>query len=245
MPSEPSSADGRRSAAQYDAMASDYADANAESAFNAYYERPATISMLGDVAGLRVLEVGCGSGPLTEWLVDQGARVTAMDVSPAMLALAEQRLAGRAHLLVADLGAGLGFAADGSFDVVVASLVMHYLRDWGAALAEVHRVLVASGRLVFSTHHPTMDARNHSPDDYFAIKEVTEEWSASRFPVSFWRRPLTAMTRDIAAAGFVISRLEEPFPIPALEQVDPVAYQRLRTQPAFLFFELRPRPEGT
>lgn len=220
-------------------MASVYDSVIAESAFNAYYERPAMISMLGEVTGLRVLEIGCGSGPLTQHLVDQGAKVTASDVSPAMLVLAEQRLGGRARLVEADLGAGLGFAADASFDVVVASLVMHYLRDWASLLTEVRRVLAEPGRFVFSTHHPTMDLRIHSPEDYFVIKEVTEEWHEG-FPVSFWRRPLTAMTEAIAETGFVITRLEEPFPVPALEQVDADSYHRLRTQPAFLFFELRP-----
>ena len=65
--------DGERSARQYDAMAAEYAADNAVSPYNAFYERPATMALLGKVAGLRVLEVGCGSGILTTWLVDQGA----------------------------------------------------------------------------------------------------------------------------------------------------------------------------
>ncbi|MFA5884036.1 MAG: class I SAM-dependent methyltransferase [Acidimicrobiia bacterium] len=54
------------------------------------------VSLLGDVAGCRVLEIGCGAGPLTAWLVDHGATVTAMDVSPEMLRLAQQRVGGSA-----------------------------------------------------------------------------------------------------------------------------------------------------
>lgn len=46
--------DGERTARQYDAMAADYAAENAENAYNAYYERPATIALLGPVQGLRV-----------------------------------------------------------------------------------------------------------------------------------------------------------------------------------------------
>jgi SAM-dependent methyltransferase len=241
--SKPLSADGRRSAAQYDAMAAQYSEVNADSAFNAYYERPAMISLLGDVGGRRVLEVGCGAGPLTEWLVDHGAEVTATDVSPAMAALARQRLGRRAEVVVADVGTGLGFAHDGTFDVVVASLVLHYLRDWDAVFGEVHRVLRPSGRFLFSTHHPTADARLHSPEDYFAIKEVTEEW-VEGCAVTFWRRPLTAMGEALAGAGFVITSIVEPPPAGTLETIDPGAYRRLTTQPAFLFFELRPRPES-
>ena len=75
--------DSARSSSEYDAMAIDYDRHNANSAANSYYERPATMSLLGDVHGKRVLEVGCGTGPLTQWLVDQGAEVVACDVSAA------------------------------------------------------------------------------------------------------------------------------------------------------------------
>ena len=113
----------------------------------------------------------------------------------------------------------------------------------------MRRVLAPSGRFLLSTHHPTADARLHSPDDYFAVIEVTEEWGGEewggkRCPVSFWRRPLTAMAEAITAAGFAIVRLVEPRPDPALEEIDPSAYHRLGTQPGFLFFEIGPRPSS-
>ncbi len=231
-----------RTALEYDAMAVQYAAENAESAHNAYYERPATLALLGDVHGLRVLDAGCGAGALTVALAAQGAVVTGFDISPAMLELARQAVGERAELLVADLAAPLSFAADGSFDVVVASLVMHYVRDWEPVLREFRRVLGPDGAVVFSTHHPAMDWQLHSPADYFAISHVTEIWEmgSGGYEVSFWRRPLTAMCEAIAAAGFVIERLTEPWPLPELADRDPTAYHKIRTQPRFLFFRLRP-----
>lgn len=233
--------DGDRSGRQYDAMAAEYAADNLESAFNAYYERPATIALLGDIGGRRILEVGCGAGPLTAWMVDQGAHVTAMDVSPQMLRLASDRVGGRATLVQGDVHQPLDFAADGSFDVVVASLVMHYVLDWGGVLREFRRVLGAGGSVVFSTHHPTMDWELHSPDDYFAVEQVTETWEkgTGAYEVTFWRRPLTAMTAAIAAGGFVIQQLVEPRPSPELRKRDPRAYELISTRPRFLFFRLR------
>jgi ubiquinone/menaquinone biosynthesis C-methylase UbiE len=233
--------DGERAARQYDAMAEDYAADNATGSFNAYYERPATISLLGDVTGRRVLEIGCGAGPLTSWLVDHGATVTAMDVSPEMLRLARQRLADRATFVVADLERPLSFASDGDFDLVVASLVLHYVKDWEAVLREFARVLSPGGEVVFSTHHPTMDWKLHSFDDYFAVKQVSETWAkgSGEYEVTFWRRPLTTMTAAIAAAGFVITQLVEPQPVPELQGRDPASYELLRTEPRFLFFRLR------
>jgi SAM-dependent methyltransferase len=239
--------DGGRSASQYDAMGGAYRTATDEGAFNAYYERPATIALLGDVAGKRVLEAGCGPGALTSWLVSNGATVTAMDVSPAMTALAAERVGGRARVLTADLAAPLDFAADQSADLVVASLVLHYLADWTAPLAEFHRVQAPDGAVVFSTHHPSMDWRLHSPDNYFAMLQVTETWekSGQPFEVTFWRRPLTAMTAAISDAGFVIDRLVEPEPSPELRQRNPQADARIRTGPRFLFFRLVKRGAGS
>ena len=99
--------------------------------------------------------------------------------------------------------------------------------------------------MVFSTHHPAMDWKLHSPDDYFAVRQVSERWSLGtdgRFDVTFWRRPLTAITESIDRAGFLIERLVEPDPVPELADVDADDYRRLRTSPAFLFFRLVKRP---
>jgi ubiquinone/menaquinone biosynthesis C-methylase UbiE len=233
--------DGQRSAREYDAIAEPYSAHNAQSPFNAYYERPTMINLLGDVEGQRVLDVGCGSGQLTEWLVGHGATVTGIDVSPRMLELARQRVGSRARLMVADAAAPLSFADDASFDVIVASLVLHYVRDWDRVFREFRRLLTPVGRVLFSTHHPTMDARLYSPEDYFATTQVTDFWedAGHRYDVTFWRRPLTAMTHAIAAAGFVVVDLVEPPPAPELVARDANAFARLRTQPAFLFFHLR------
>ncbi|MGA3353375.1 MAG: methyltransferase domain-containing protein [Acidimicrobiales bacterium] len=236
--------DSERTSREYDAMAVDYAADNAENAYNAYYERPATIALLGDVKGLRVLDAGCGDGRLASWLTEAGAVVTAVDVSPAMAGLARGRLGDRATVLVADLAQPLSFARTGEFDLVVASLVMHYLLDWEAVLGEFCRVLGPQGRVVFSTHHPAMDWQLSSRDNYFATKQLTETWSkgTGQFEVTFWRRPLTAMCQAIAVSGFLIERLVEPEPLASLADRDPVAYDEISTKPRFVFFRLCASP---
>ena len=93
----------------------------------------------------------------------------------------------------------------------MASLVLHYVPDWEAVLVEFRRVLNSEGTVVFSVHHPAMDWQLHAPDDYFAVRQVTETGKrigAVRGHAS--RRPLTAMCQAIASAGFVIERLVEP-----------------------------------
>jgi ubiquinone/menaquinone biosynthesis C-methylase UbiE len=236
--------DSARTESEYDAMAVEYDRHNASSAANNYYERPATIELLGDIMGKRVLEVGCGTGPVTEWLVEHGAEVVACDVSTAMLEIARSRLGDRAELHHHDLAEPLTFLEDASVDLVVASLVFHYLRDWGAPLQELHRVLRPTGSVVMSIHHPASDWRDYCPEDYFAFIQVSEVWIKPH-PVTFWRRPLSAATDAVSEAGFLIDRLVEARPSPELETRDPNAFRELTTVPFFLHLRLRPvQPDG-
>ena len=76
----------------YDGFAQAYADDNAASLYNAYYERPAMLELAGDVEGHRVLDAGCGSGLFALALRTKGAEVTGFDASPAMVDLARNRL---------------------------------------------------------------------------------------------------------------------------------------------------------
>jgi SAM-dependent methyltransferase len=83
---------GQAAANDYDSFAEAYSAVNEVSLHNAYYERPATLALAGDVAGRRVLDAGCGSGPLFAALRDRGAVVTGFDKSAGMLELARRRL---------------------------------------------------------------------------------------------------------------------------------------------------------
>src|SRR5580692_1662483 len=189
----------------YDSFAEAYSAENETSLYNAYYERPATLALAGDVTGRRILDAGCGSGPLFAALRDRGAVVTGIDRSAGMLEQARRRLGDDADLQVAELGSPLPFPDD-AFDDVTASLVLHYLRDWGPALAELRRVLKPGGRLIVSVNHPFRDNLWHREvglePDYFATYNYTVEWTAGgqSAVLRFWTRPLQAMTDAFTAA---------------------------------------------
>jgi trans-aconitate methyltransferase len=102
-----------------------------------------------------VLDAGCGPGTNGRWLIEQGAReIVGIDASPKMIEIAEREAVPNMTLSVADLSYPLDFLVDGSFDLVFASLVVHYIEDIGALFAEFVRLLHPGGWLVFSTHHP-------------------------------------------------------------------------------------------
>lgn len=227
----------------YDRFASAYTAETEDSLVNAYYERPAILSLAGDVKGRRILDAGCGSGPLFAALRDRGALVTGVDKSAGMLELARRRLGAGARLREADLAAPLPFA-DASFDDVVASLVLHYLEDWGPTLAEFRRVLVPGGRLIVAVDHPFsvyyLRSAQGQEAGYFETRNWTFEWTMSgqKMPMSFWNRPLHAMTDSFTSAGFRISVISEPLPLEAGRDVDPEGYRQLTRNPCFLFFVL-------
>jgi SAM-dependent methyltransferase len=113
---------------------------------------------------------------------------------------------------VADLGKPLPFA-DGEFDDVVVSLVLHYLQDWTAPLAELRRVLKPGGRLLLSVNHPAVYKVFYPEADYFAVTQYSEEYTLSdgrSMELTYWHRPLHAMTDAFTAAGFRLSVLSEP-----------------------------------
>lgn len=223
----------------YDAFAAAYDADNENNAWNAYYERPAVLRLLGDVSGQRVLDAGCGGGAHAAALLDRGAIVTGIDTSAGLLEIAGRRLAGRARLLQADLNAPLPFG-DGAFDVVLASLVMHYLPDWTPPLREFNRVLTRGGRLVFSTHHPFMDHQLSGRDNYFETYSFADAWQRDgrTIEMRFWHRPLNAMVEALASSGFRLASVSEPPPDPEARTRFPEAYVSLTTRPRFIFFEV-------
>jgi SAM-dependent methyltransferase len=227
----------------YDVLAEPYTASNETSLWNAYYERPAMLALAGDVAGRRILDAGCGSGPLFAPLRDRGAIVTGFDASAGMLEQARRRLGDDADLLVAELGQPLPYP-DAAFDDVVASLVLHYLEDWGPALTELRRVLKPGGRLIVSVDHPFaivgLQRAEGREVDYFATYSWTEEWSMGGqtvVPMRFWNRPLHAMTDAFTAAGFRISVISEPDPVPEARELFPELAEKPRLL-CFLFFVL-------
>jgi ubiquinone/menaquinone biosynthesis C-methylase UbiE len=102
----------------------------------------------------RWLDVGCGTGVLSRWISDRKAVVDGIDASPRMLEQARRSTPG-VNLHLAD-AAQLPFA-DATFDGIVCSSVIEYLRDPAAALREAARVLRPDGNYVFSV--PNRDSR--------------------------------------------------------------------------------------
>jgi SAM-dependent methyltransferase len=105
------------------------------------------------LAGRRLLDVGCGSGKSFLPMLARGYEVTACDISPAMVEEARRKVAGRAHVVVADMRS---LPPLGEFDLITClDDAVNYLLDDGdltAALASMGSLLTPEGVLVFDTN---------------------------------------------------------------------------------------------
>lgn len=210
----------------------------AESAYNALYDRPAVLGLLGDVRGRQLLDAGCGPGLYLEALAQRGALVTGLDASQAQLGVARARLGPGVPLVRGLLGRALPFR-DASFDVVVCALVIHYVADRRTAFAEFARILRAGGRLVCSTQHPTTDWLRKG-GSYFDVVEEEDVWQIEDgpFAVRFWREPLSSLCNAATSAGLLIRNLVEPLPAEEMRERFPEDWASLHTRPGFIALEL-------
>jgi SAM-dependent methyltransferase len=182
--------------------------------------READARLLGDVAGRRVVEIGCGSAPCSRWLRTAGADVVALDLSAGMLARAQElnRDTGiEVPLLQAEAGA-LPLAT-GSVDIVCSAFGgLPFVSDASVALAEVARVLRPGGRFVASVNHPMRWPFPDSPDpgdlqvtsSYFDRRPYVETDGAGNTVYVEHHRTVGDWVRAVVGAGLVLEDLLEP-----------------------------------
>jgi SAM-dependent methyltransferase len=173
-----------------------------------------------DLAGRRVLEVGCGSAPCTRWLATQGAWPVGLDLSGGMLRHAD-RINAATGVVVPLVQAGaerLPFA-DGTFDLACSAFgAVPFVAEPERVMREVARVLRPGGRWVFAVNHPMrwMFSDDPGPDglvvrqsyfDRMPYVEVDDRGAATYVE---HHRTLGDRVRDVVAAGLVLEDVVEP-----------------------------------
>jgi SAM-dependent methyltransferase len=210
--------------------------------WNNIYERPATIERLPPLKGKNVLDIGCASGFYTEYALKNGASVTAVDISQKMLdRLTSKIKSDMLKIYRADISKPMPFLKADSYDCVICSLMLHYIKDWDPVFTELYRVMKKGGRLVISTHHPFDIYQYLKLPSYYDFKLVEDTWASSGphpFKVHFYVRPLNELLRPIVQSKFKIISIDEPLPTEKCKELDPRTYQRLMERPGFLFIVL-------
>lgn len=224
-----------------------------ERGLNAILEQPALLRRLPPLADRTVLDLGTGFGNFARYAREHGARrVVGVDVSSRMLAEA-RRLTMDAAIEYVEQPIEAYAAERGSFDVVVSSLALHYVADYGAAIASVREALAPGGRFVFSVEHPMVTARAEQawlldgngrkdvwPVDEYAIEGARHtRWF--RDDVIKYHRTVATYVNTLLAGGFTLLALDEPVPSAEARAARPELESELR-RPPFLLIAAERRP---
>ena len=211
--------------AAWNAIADDWFGTTALPTYGVMIPEETTLCLFGDVAGKRVLDIGCGSGHSLKYLGDRGAaELWGLDLSEKQIENAGGflRQSGYApHLFVSPMEEDPGLPTE-YFDVVYSIYALGWTVDMDQTLARIASYLKKDGILIFSWDHPFMHCVDlegerlvfsgsyHEPEAFASSKGGN--------PVFMFNRRLSDYINPLAKAGFAVERL--------VEETEPAALER-------------------
>lgn len=224
-----------------------------ENAVNAnnLFEIPALLSMMPDLKGKRVLDLGCGFGEHCKLFIDSGAeKVVGLDISLKMLEVARRENSDPkieyVHMPMEDIA-----QISESFDVVVSSLALHYVEDFAGVVKNIYALLNTDGVFIFSQEHPmvtchsggsrwTRDENGEKIHVNLSNYGIEGEREATWFVdhVKVYHRTFSTIVNTLLDAGFSIENMVEPLPTPELLERYP-DYKDLLHKPDFLLLKVK------
>ena len=183
--------------------------------FNEVLEKPIILSFLGNIKNKKILDAGCGSGIRSKILARKGAKVIGVDISKNMLDIAREYCKGLKIRFDKASIDKLPYK-NNSFDIIIASLVIHYLKNPNKAFKEFHRVLKKGGILIFSTNNPcTGDLIRYknkwafAVTDYFNNKKTYWKIHKTNIKIPQYHFTFTDIIRFILKNDFSIIDFKE------------------------------------
>jgi ubiquinone/menaquinone biosynthesis C-methylase UbiE len=241
----------------WDHAAEAYAEAQASGLdyYRLEFFGPVQVALCGEVHGLRILDVGCGTGYFAREMAQRGASVTAVDISPGMIDHA-LRLEAKTPLgiryIVHDAARLADVFPPESFDMATSCLAIQDMPEIPRVIEAIRSVLVPGGRLVASIAHPCTDtpfcewAKDESGqkrwlciDRYFErgpLEYTWREWSYE-FSTPAFHATLEDWFRWFLEAGFSLRGISEPRPSDQALQAHPDLEDAARV-PYFLMFDV-------
>jgi 2-polyprenyl-3-methyl-5-hydroxy-6-metoxy-1,4-benzoquinol methylase len=201
---------------------------------------PKLLRQVGEVAGLNVLDAGCGEGIVARLLAERGANVTAIDIAPRLIELAQaQDTQGTITYQTHDLSQPLPQYTH-AFDIVVSNLVLNDVPDYRGFIATLGAVTKAGGRAVLSLNNPYSAVIREKVEGYFDSGTVQlYNMAKEGVAVYYFHRTLEEYITAFREAGFLLQGLldvqvreEMVSKMPALNKQLPYSHM----YPRFPFF---------
>jgi len=187
--------------------------------------RASLFDLLGEVAGQRVCDLGCGQGVVSRRLAERGARVIGVDLAARLLEIAQrhERNEPRGVAYLYGDAQSLGAVRDACFDGVVCHLALMDIPNLDAALGTVGRILRPGGWFAFTIVHPCFQTPHSDwltlPDGqiargvsgYFAEGFWrSENREGVRGKVGAYHRTLSTYLNALTPAGLSLEKASEP-----------------------------------
>ena len=222
-----------------------------ESNANDLFEIPALLSLLPDLRGKRVLDLGCGYGEHCKMFIERGAdSVLGIDISQKMLAVANRENADP-RIEYRRLPMERLDEIDDNFDLVVSSLALHYVKDFAPVVKNVHRLLKNGGVFLFSQEHPLVTCHSTGSrwtknekgeklhvnlSNYGISGERTTTWFVDDLKI--YHRTFSEILNTLTEEGFTLEKMLEPLPTEELLQKYP-DHRDLFHKPDFLLVRVK------
>ena len=187
--------------------------------------------MIPNLQGKRVLDLGCGFGWHCQYAIEQGAsEVTGVDISEKMLTVAKEKTDTKIEYIQSPLE-DINFI-ENSYDVVLSSLVLHYIESFETICNKVFHVLAKDGVFVFSVEHPIFTAQG--PEQWYCDEVGTKlHWPVDSYflegkretvflgePVQKYHKTLTTFINTLIQSNFEITGVVEPSPDPRMLEME-------------------------
>ncbi|RSD28886.1 class I SAM-dependent methyltransferase [Mesobacillus subterraneus] len=211
---------------------------------NNVIEKPVLEELMGNVAGMKIADLGCGDAEIGVELLEKGCgEYCGVEGSENMAQAAAEKLSGTTGKVLRVSMEEWAPSAE-EYDIVISRMSLHYLADLRSVIKKVHAALAPGGKFVFSVQHPILTASAKSAeasgkrsdwivDDYFDVGERVEPWIGKK--VIKYHRTIEEYFRLLREAGFKVEDLREGTPNPSLFS-SPDEYERRKRIPLVLVF---------
>lgn len=174
------------------------------------------LGLLGDLAGTKAIELGCGGAQFGIAVSERGADVTGVDISAEQLAYARALADERDQDVefVETSVTDMPMIPDATYELAFSAWAFQWVADLDACFAEAYRILEDGGRFVFSVDHPyykILDPETHDFERSYFDDSPRRAYSDSLdAEMVVYRRPVSEVVNRLIDAGFTIEELREP-----------------------------------
>ena len=226
--------------------------------FNDCIETPILFSMLPDLHGKKILDIGCGMGQHARQYSDMGAAsVLGIDLSAKMLEYAKEHNSG-GNILYRQMAMEDIDTISETFDLVTSSLVFDYAEDFPGLMRKIHQLMKKDAELVFSMSHPIVTAWDGVYDRYTrtetgerlyanlrnycreGLRKV--DWVVNGYEC--YHRTVSSLINGLIGAGFVIEECQEAHLSDEMRARYPALFGGTIHRPEFIFFRCRKKDCG-